>query len=546
MSSRNRVKRGIQSLDYRSRRDKDVSLSRKEFRRQTMEEYRQEVDKKIEEQFLDVIQEETIDLLNRINENSSETEFDVDLLKELKELIRRSSPHPHKLIIESGIVQNFINFCIEKSTEISEEIYLIVWILNNLCGGSSYITQFCMSHGIIDMLMRLLIENEEPKIKWQAIWCLGNIMSHDIQSRDRVLVYKPLSHVCQFIENLNEVMTELDYDEESNDAALKDLTQMIETSIWTIYTVFLHTPYPLNQLSIISETLLTMTSAEEVSILKVTLKCLRNIFRANELVHSDNIDSILPADMIVESVFSLLEENFFSNNTDLISSCLAVLGNMAHYREFNEIFYEHTPLDIFKSLILEGTVKCQYGCTWVLSNYCLFSSKHVEAFIESGIANDIIQLLSCEVSDIRTESIWCICNAMYSSSNEQIHWFVENGVISPLVSLLSVQNSQIILLIVEAFKRILETSPDYEDSGEKLYKLFILKCNGYEYLINLLEHSDKAVRQSIESLLTEFFVESEDLDGISVDPDLDVVEEDEWDENIDEDETFDTSSGLFT
>eukprot|EP00792_Barthelona_sp_PAP020_P005623 TRINITY_DN2733_c0_g2_i1.p1 TRINITY_DN2733_c0_g2~~TRINITY_DN2733_c0_g2_i1.p1 ORF type:complete len:547 (+),score=118.35 TRINITY_DN2733_c0_g2_i1:54-1694(+) len=544
MNSRNRVRRGIQSLDYRSRRDKDVSLSRKEFRRQMMGEYRQEVDKKIEQQFLEVIEEEIIDLLDRINTYSNSLEFDVDLLKELKELIRRSSPHPHKLIIESGIVQNFINFCIEKSTEISEEIYLIVWILNNLCGGSSYITQFCMSHGIVDMLMRLLIENEEPKIKWQAIWCLGNIMSHDIQSRDRVLAYNPLVYICRFIEDLNEAMVDLASNDESDDVKFRELSQIMETCVWTIYTVFLHIPYPLTQLRIVGEILLTTLSIEENDIVLACLKTLRNIYRSNELAHCDDVEDILPSDMILDLIFSLIEENHMNENSEILLTCLAVLGNMSHYHEFADMFFDNMNFELFKSLILEGTIKCQYSCTWVMSNYCLFSSKHVEAFIESGIANDIIQLLSCEVSDIRTESIWCICNAIHSSSNEQVHWFVDNGVISPLVSLLLIQNSQVILLIVEAFKRILETSPDYEDSGENLYKLFILKCNGYEYLIELTSHSDSGVRQASERLLAQYFFENDDSDNfnrIDVDSDF-YVKEDVEDNSVCDDEMFEVGN----
>jgi len=111
-----------------------------------------------------------------------------DQLLETTQTFRRmstSAQPSYKKMIDAGLISFLIRFL--KMDDNDRLIFESTWILTNI--SSTSLTHFVVEQGVMAPLVDLLF-NENPEIREQAAWCIGNIAGDKIEYRDQLLKYE--------------------------------------------------------------------------------------------------------------------------------------------------------------------------------------------------------------------------------------------------------------------------------------------------------------------------------------------------------------------
>eukprot|EP00792_Barthelona_sp_PAP020_P008890 TRINITY_DN3256_c0_g7_i1.p1 TRINITY_DN3256_c0_g7~~TRINITY_DN3256_c0_g7_i1.p1 ORF type:complete len:560 (-),score=160.87 TRINITY_DN3256_c0_g7_i1:97-1752(-) len=496
-----RFQRGVDSGRYKSGRSREITQSRRRLRRQDLKRFRDDLDQDFTSSFLEERHEKIIALCEIIAEHDRATE------KEAMQRLRHAiipHPHPHDLLQEIGIIPHIVQNLENEDRDVR---YYAAWILSNLTCGASKHTAAVVDAQAVGALIELLGDSmNENKLREQCAWTLANIAGDAWMYRNLVLSNDGLDAFAKFLSETTS-------------------TSCQSTCLWAIGNCFRHNPRPpFHYCETTVPSVMNMLVSSDEGVVKQALWTLT--YMTDRQFDSDEDISIFLNNTLIPNLFKLYDDCLVTikrnQQDEILCPLIRTIGNLIVMLKKKDVdLDEMLDQDLLKYLqntLVHAPTDIQATTLWCLSNVCAIKAFYNTLVIESGILNEVLQILSCDIPDLRREALWVVSNCLYFSDAQIVSWFVENGVIPPLCELLSSSQPIILSLVLDAFYRILEFGKEVIHQGENLYKLYILKCDGYSELERISNtFGNGQIRSRANRLLNMFFLDNEDFSDDELD-----------------------------
>jgi len=406
--------------------------------------------------------------------------------KSVRKLLSTPANPPVQEVVDAGFIPYLCKFLQMTGENMLQ--FEAAWALTNI--GSSDLTYTLMEAGVLPHLVPLL-RVEDPQLREQAAWCLGNIAGDRVEYRDMILDSPVI---------LDSLVLNLQHP--ANISMLQNVT-------WTVSN-------------------LCRGSKSKPALNKVApfVPVLKNIIErcGDEATIvdacwalsyiSDGEDARL--EVIVQSgLCETLIHTLRNGTAKSIPPCLRTLGNVVTGTD------QHTQTAIDAGLLRELVVLMENEKTsvrkeavWTASNITAGTKAQIGAFLAMpGLPEALFQQLEDGEWSVQKEAAWTVANICNSGSSELIQCIVErHNAIGPLCALLSATDAKIITLMLSALESILKVSTEYSVQIEE--------AGGLDTIEDLQNHSDDKIYQQARTLIETYFgCEDEEDENIAPEAD---------------------------
>lgn len=394
---------------------------------------------------------------------------------------------PVKDCIECGVVPIFVQ-CLQR-LDCPELIFEAAWALTNI--ASSDHTRLVVECGAIPYLSQLLM-SENPDIREQCAWCLGNVAGDGPELRNAVLNHDALKALV------------INVAQPANTSLLRNCT-------WALSNFCRGKPQP------------------PLNVLLPAIPVLANVIQQNTDQEtsidaswalsyiSDGDDSRIQAVVDQAGVISSLINMLASGKASAIVPSLRCIGNIVSGSDKQtQAVIDHSALPVLACLLSNQKKNIRKETCWALSNIAAGSVEQINQLM--NVPDLIVQVLT-QVStgaewDVRKEAAWVISNIASGGSKANIIALVEYGAIRPICELLDVNDVKITLLAMESLACILKHNID---NNERIIQL-IDEAEGIDKIEELQKHENIEIYNKSIKLIETYFNEEEETENENIAP----------------------------
>eukprot|EP01094_Clydonella_sp_ATCC50884_P018178 TRINITY_DN3314_c0_g1_i1.p1 TRINITY_DN3314_c0_g1~~TRINITY_DN3314_c0_g1_i1.p1 ORF type:complete len:532 (+),score=243.82 TRINITY_DN3314_c0_g1_i1:62-1657(+) len=392
----------------------------------------------------------------------------------LRKVLSIEQNPPIEDVIRANAIPRLIEFL---RTPISvKHQFEAAWALTNIGSGNTDQTMELIHHGAVPEFVKLLNSNE-PQVREQAVWALGNIAGDSPSCRDYVMQFPIMDLLLEFTRD-------------------RKRTSLVRNAVWTISNFARGKPAPpfhLVRSSLPDLARLLYATDEQILI--------DACWALSYLSDGDNIkiQAVMEAEVGLRVVELLLHPS-----VGVQTPALRVVGNIVTGDDLQtQCMINFQVLPRLKTLLLTSTKKgIRKEACWTISNITAGTAEQIEEVIKADLIPVLIEQLNSATAefDIRKEAAWAIANATSSGTPDQIHYLVSEGCLPALCSLLDAPDSRIIAVALEGLGNLLEFGAKRRAHPSEVneYVLILERCGGIDAIEQLEEHSnpvlyDKAV-----------------------------------------------------
>lgn len=412
-----------------------------------------------------------------------------------KMLSKHKNP-PIKEFINSGLVPNFVNK-LDRSDNPSIQ-FEAAWVLTNIASGSSDETKVVVDAGAVPRFVNLL-SSSHVQVQEQAVWALGNIAGDGPLLRNFVIASGALKPLLALAHNS---MNNVNF--------LRNVT-------WTLSNLCRNKNPPPDKETVI-EILPILTYLlihnQDKEVLSDTCWGLSYLTDGT----NDRIQLVIDSG-ILPSLVNLLGHP----EVNVVTPTLRAVGNIVTGTdEQTQMVIQCNALSYFKDLLKHHKPSIVKEATWAISNITAGPKEQIQAVINAGLVPLIIAVLKgCESirADFKSqkEAVWAITNFTSGSTPDQITFLVQNGVIEPMCKLLDVKDAKTILVLLDGFNHILQTSSSNDRLMEEVCKQ-MEEHEGIQNIEGLQTHQNFEVYKSALAIIDKYFSEESTEEAEAVAP----------------------------
>lgn len=315
----------------------------------------------------------------------SEEELHISI-RTLRRLLSQTVPSPCQEVVESGIIFHMVRISVLHQASCGSQLrcsilHECLWILINI-SSDNYTKQVAES-GIVPLAATMMCSHEDPNVREQAAWCLGNIAGHSSEYRDTCLATPHLM-----------------------DGLLRNLESPSTSSLLGI-VCWLASNLLRGQPSICASVTIPVTKALQT-----------NLHEALSVINSDpRLSDVLLDILWALSYLSEGDKDCIQKfvDTGIVNSLMRVVG----YYSNNAALL---PLSLLRTM----------------GNIVAGSVQQTQAVLDSGFARHLISLLGSPSKEIQRESAWMCANIAAGTSsqlNELLNERVNGGILWSLCQL---------------------------------------------------------------------------------------------------------------
>lgn len=94
---------------------------------------------------------------------------------------------------------------------------------------------------------------------------------------------------------------------------------------------------------------------------------------------------------------------------------------------------------------------------WSLSNITAGNPSQIQACLDLGIIDKLINLLQNDDLEIKKEAVWAVSNSTAAATFEQFVTLVQKGILKALSSVLKMKEARILAVALEGIENILKS-----------------------------------------------------------------------------------------
>ncbi|KAL4490837.1 hypothetical protein ABPG72_021891 [Tetrahymena utriculariae] len=477
-----------------------------------------------------------IDQVNLCKEKLSQEGSPLEVIIELRKMTSKEINPPLQEIIQSDICIQLI--AIVNNTTSNEIIMESLWILTNVCSGSTLQTQYIINIGGITTFLKY-VSHESEDIMAQALWGLGNIAGDSSTSRDLVLQQDAVTIVLKQLERKD----------------IKIVNQ--RTIVWVISNFCRGKPQPKYEMVrpcvfYLGKALDKYKNDQEI--------IADSLWGINYLSETEQAVD----DLINYGILQNICNHFLnSNKNTTLTPAVRIIGNVATSKDNHvDILLQQNILQPMIQLFVHDKKAYRKESLWTISNIMAGTSTQIQKVLEQP--NFYQNLISNrnQQQDVRKEMLYVISNGLSNSS--ACSFFLKNGVLEVLFEQLEVGDSKMNMVILEGLQLLLKYINKHKQVFPVLNgKLQHLKDAAKEYLFSnmtdklkeiykLLRAYEKrnppvdAINSQLESLKIDENQQNQIKSSYETieDDEEDADEDDQEDEDEDMDEEFEDQEDI--
>lgn len=421
--------------------------------------------------------------INELVRNASSLDENIKLsaVQASRKLLSSDKNPPIDQIIEAGMLPILID-CLTKDDN-SNLQFEAAWALTNIASGSSKQTQEVVKSGAVVHFLRLL-KSKHQNVCEQAVWALGNIIGDGPQCRDYVINLGVIEPLLAFI-NPNITMS-----------FLRNVT-------WVIVNLCRNKDPPPSENAIrqLLPALAYLIQHTDTSILVDTVWAISYLTDAGNNIIQMVIDS-----GFVPYLVPLLGHQ----DVKVVTASLRAVGNIVTGTdEQTQMVLDNDILKYFHALLNHQKAKINKESVWFLSNITAGTKQQVQMVIDSNLIPQVVNLLANGDLPTRREAAWCINNLSLSGKKEQVAYVLQQGVLEPFCNLLSVDDSQILVVVLDGINNILKMASQSSDEDLELLTAQIEECGGLDKIESLQNHPNEEIYKIAFDIIDRYFSDEE-------------------------------------
>jgi len=470
-AARRSFKGGISGEDARRKRE-DARLSmRKQHRMVQLHKRRIGMDKAvIENKNIEMNDEEKLDVQKRLEHlpeiiaglNSTNPQLILAKVIEVRQMLSVLKNPPIQEIIDADIVPKLIWFL--GSNENPKLQFEAAWALTNIASGTTEHTWVVIENGAVPIFMALLV-NSSDDIREQALWALGNIAGDSCECRDIVLK-------CRILDPLLEICTS------------KPKLTILRNATWTLSNLCRGKSQivPLEVIQLVLPVLSFLLNHEDEKVLSDV--CWSFSYISDDTgPNNERIAGLIRSGAVPKLTFLL------GHKSDKVKHpALRTIGNIVCGDDLQtQVVLDNAALPRLLVLLTNKKKVIRKEACWTISNITAGSVVQIQAVMENSLFQPVISLLHRGEFDVKKEAAWAITNATSGGSPEQVKCLIDLGCLGPLCELLNSNNTNLVLVVLEALENILELGhkEKHLTHGKNLFAIKVEECGGVDSLEKL-------------------------------------------------------------
>ena len=504
-------KKGIDTEDSRRRRD-DMQLSiRKQKREDKLQKRRfknTNLTKLLNEEELDVnVMTEMLLKTDNVNiqENakklySNDYPSIIEAALYFRMLVTRPEP-PIGEIINANVVPRLIQLSTaSKHPELQHEC---LWILTNIVSGTSEETRSVVDNGGVPVFIRLM-NSDNPKIRDEAVWALGNIAGDSVYYRDMILAFSNEIDVVSLI---------------AKNIAYAPDEEIAQNAIWLASNLVRVRPYPSYE-EVAQRIIPALVRVMNYPKKDLTSDLVSDIFWILNYLTDTAEDGEKKINALIKSglVLKVLEhiQNQPKKSLHLVDPQIQlpgakIIGNIVSGSD-NQTQYLLDNDVLSKIPLLLGSPRktIRKEAFWTLSNIAAGNRKQIETLIRFKnqlLLSKTIHALGNDSSwEVKKEAAHVLSNILTSDGmkgNQYILLLIDMNAIKPVTELLKSPSVKIIKLGLSILRNILQandSTPDHFDIPG-----MIEEVGGLDLIEALQTHENEKVYDMAVDIIETFY-----------------------------------------
>jgi importin subunit alpha-6/7 len=415
-----------------------------------------------------------------LNSDSNEATL-VKAVRGIRRMLSVSTNPPVLRVIQAGAIDPLISMLGRVGT--GELVFEAAWALTNI--ASTDHTSAVVDAGVIGPMV-LLLRSQDPNVREQAAWCLGNISGDGPSYRDLVLVADALPALLLNVQHAD------------NETLLGNVT-------WSISNLCRGKPQP--ALEMIAPALPGLHWL-------LHSFCCDGVTSKPDIVAdalwalsyaSDGDDDRIQACMNTGCTTKLVEI-LNEGNPKLITPALRTLGNfVTGNAQQTQTVIDAGIMEVALKLLLNDKRGVRKEACWLLSNISAGTQSQIGTIFKHK--KIIINLVDFAINagwEVRKEAIWSLSNIFTGGSDYHVQSLVQADGLEAMITILDIPGeTRLVIAALDAIENILAVGERHNQD----FITMIHEYGGIEKLEELQTHSDDAIYNKSINLIERYFGE---------------------------------------